>query len=135
MSSPSQPVSSTEQNKRLVLHWFEEVWNKGRREAIPDLFPEHAILHDGTQHFHGPQEFYAFYDTLRAQFDDFLITPVISLAEGDHACLHWSATFRHKESDKQLRITGTSIVRVENGRFAEAWQNWDAAGLQTQLTS
>jgi hypothetical protein len=25
-------------------------------------------------------------------------------------------------------------VRIENGRFAEAWQNWDAAHLDAQLS-
>jgi predicted SnoaL-like aldol condensation-catalyzing enzyme len=135
MSSASQPLSTTERNKQLVIRWFEEVWNQGRRDTITELFADDAILHDGANHFHGPKEFFAFYDSLRSQFSDFQITPVLTIAEGDHVCLHWDATFRHSESSKPLRITGTSICYVKYGRFAEAWQNWDAAGLQAQLSA
>jgi hypothetical protein len=40
MSSAAQPLSTSEQNKQLVLRWFDEVWNQGRRETIFELFPE-----------------------------------------------------------------------------------------------
>jgi hypothetical protein len=30
MSSAAQPFSTPEQNKQLVLRWFDEVWNQGR---------------------------------------------------------------------------------------------------------
>jgi predicted SnoaL-like aldol condensation-catalyzing enzyme len=133
MSSASHSISALEHNKQLVIRWFEEVWNQGRRETIVELFPSNAVLHDGSNHFHVPEEFFRFYDDLRAQFSDFRITPVVVLAEADLACVHWSAAFRHTATSKSLQISGTSIVRIENGQFQEAWQNWDAAGLSAQL--
>ena len=133
MSSASQPLTATEQNKLLVIRWFDEVWNHGRRETIFELLPESAILHDGAVHYRGPEEFTRFYDSLRAQFSNFKITPIISLAEGDHACVHWTCSMNHAATQKALQLTGTSVVRIENGKFAEAWQNWDAAHLQAQL--
>jgi len=135
MSSASQPLSTTERNKQLVLRWFREVWNEGRRETVSELFLDDAVLHDGGHTMRGPKEFLVFYDNLRAQFTDFRISPVVDLAEGDHVCLHWVATFRHKESGRPMHITGTSVVRVADGRMVEAWQNWDAAGLQAQLSA
>jgi predicted SnoaL-like aldol condensation-catalyzing enzyme len=30
----SQPQLISEENKKLVERWFEEVWNQGRRESI-----------------------------------------------------------------------------------------------------
>jgi hypothetical protein len=48
MSSASQPLPATQQNKQLVIRWFEEVWNLGRRETIFELLPESAIIHDGA---------------------------------------------------------------------------------------
>jgi len=135
MSSASQPLSTQEQNKHLVLRWFEEVWNQGRRETIFELFPADAVLHDGETNFRGPEEFCRFYDTLRSQFSDFRITPIVTLAEGDLACLHWRDDFRHTATAQPIQVTGTSVVRVENGRLTEAWQNWDAASLNAQLAS
>ena len=134
MSSASQPLTTTEQNKLLVIRWFDEVWNQGRRETIFELLPESGILHDGALQYRGPEEFARFYDSLRLQFSNFKITPIISLAEGHHACVHWNCSMIHAGTKKALQLTGTSVVRIENGQFAEAWQKWDAAHLQTQLT-
>ena len=133
MSSASQPLTATEQNKLLVIRWFDEVWNHGRRETIFELMLESSILHDGAEQYHGPEEFARFHDSLRSQFSNFKITPIISLAEGDHACVHWSCSMIHDATQKALQLTGTSVVRIENGRFAEAWQTWDAAHLNAQL--
>jgi len=135
MSAASQPSSLLDRNKQLVVHWFEEVWNRGNRDAIPELLHAHGVLHDGARDLHGPADFFVFYDELRSQFADFHITPVVVLAEDDLVCMHWSAEFRHKPSSKPLRITGTSVVRVQENRFIEAWQNWDAAAIQTQLAA
>jgi predicted SnoaL-like aldol condensation-catalyzing enzyme len=134
MSSASQSLSIPEQNKQLVLRWFEEVWNQGRRETISELFAENGVIHDGPRLFRGPREFELFYDALQSQFTDFKITPIVSVAEDDRVALHWSCAARHRETQKDMSITGTSIVRVENGRFVEAWQNWDAAQMYTQIT-
>jgi predicted SnoaL-like aldol condensation-catalyzing enzyme len=134
MSSASQPLTATEQNKLLVIRWFDEVWNHGRRETIFELLLKSAILRDGAEQYHGPEEFARFHDSLRSQFSNFKITPTISLAEGNYACVHWSCSMIHTATQKALQLTGTSVARIENGRIAEAWQNWDAAHLYAQLT-
>jgi predicted SnoaL-like aldol condensation-catalyzing enzyme len=133
--SHANAQSALEGNKALVVRWFDEVWNQGRRETIKDLFAAEGLLHDGASTYRGPEEFTAFYDKLRAQFSNFSIQPIVSLAEGDHACVHWSAELVHTASGTPVRITGTSVVRVSNGQFVEAWQNWDGAGLEARLSS
>jgi predicted SnoaL-like aldol condensation-catalyzing enzyme len=132
MSTP-QAQTTTEQNKQIILRWFEEVWNQGRRETIAELYAPEGVLHDGAAIYRGREDFHRFYDELRSQFSKFQVKPIISLAEGDLVCLHWSAAFCHTLSDKALRITGTSVVRIKDGRFVEAWQNWDQADLAAQL--
>jgi predicted SnoaL-like aldol condensation-catalyzing enzyme len=132
MSTP-QLQTTAEQNKQFMVRWFEEVWNQGRRETIHELFAEKGVLHDGDTIYRGPDEFCRFYDAFRSQFSDFHATHVVSLAEGDLACLHWSIAFRHKATDKALQVTGTSVVRFQNGQLIEGWQNWDAASLSAQL--
>lgn len=132
MSAP-QTISAPDQSKHLVARWFEEVWNQGRREVIFELFAPECVLYDGDTPIRGPQEFAAFYDNLQSQFSDFRITLGTTLAEGDLASLRWSARSRHKASGKDVSVSGISIVRISNGRFVEAWQNWDAASLAAQL--
>ena len=31
---------SSEESKALIRRWFEEVWNQGRADAIPELCPD-----------------------------------------------------------------------------------------------
>jgi predicted SnoaL-like aldol condensation-catalyzing enzyme len=133
MTAPLAP-SASEQNKHLLMRWFQEVWNQGRRETIHELFAPHAVLHDAEGTMRGPDEFCRFFDGLRSEFSEFRIQPIVALAEGDLACVHWTAAFRHTASGKQLQHTGTSIVRVKDGQFIEAWQNWDTAGLVAELS-
>jgi len=131
--SASPVVSTLDQNKQLTMRWFEEVWNRGNRYVIAQLFAPDGVLYDGAMVIRSPAEFERFYDRLRAQFSDIKVSPVLVLAEGDLACVHWFADVKHSTSGKSAHITGTSIVRIKDGRFVEAWQNWDAGGLAAQL--
>jgi predicted SnoaL-like aldol condensation-catalyzing enzyme len=132
MSAP-QAASMLDKNKQLTIQWFDEVWNHGDRDAIARLLAPDGVIYDGATVIRGPAEFEQFYDRLRAQFSGFHISPVLVLAEGDLACIHWNASFKHTRTGKPAEITGTSIVRIQDGRFVEGWQNWDAAGLRAQL--
>ena len=128
-----QALSSEEHGLQLVSRWFEEVWNQGKREVIRELFPKDSVLHEGSIEVKGPEEFEKFYDEMHAQFSDFHFKPELSFAKDDLVCIRWKVEFKEKASGHPLRITGTSIVRQKNGKFLEAWQNWDAAGVQAQL--
>jgi len=119
--------------KEFAVRWFEEVWNKSRREAIDEMFPEDCVLHDGSSEYRGPDEFKRFYDALRAQLSDVRVTPIEAFSEGDMVCLRWSSTATHTATGKPLQVTGISILRFKDGRFVEAWQNWDQYSLHQQL--
>ena len=34
-------------NADLIRRWFEEVWNKRRREVITEMMPPEVVIHDG----------------------------------------------------------------------------------------
>ena len=130
----------SEVNKELARRWFEEVWNKGRRDAIDEMMPVDCVLHDGNVSITGPDGFKPFYDRLQAAFSDHRIEIAMSIAEGDLVCVRWIATMRHTgddlgvpATDKQVRCTGTSVIRFAGGRMVEAWQNWDEMGLMQQI--
>ena len=48
----------SEEDKALVRRWFEAVWNKGRADAIPEMFAEDGIAHglsdEPANHLRGP---------------------------------------------------------------------------------
>jgi len=127
-------VTTLEHNKQLALRWFEEVWNQSRRDVIFELFAPNCVLYDGHTAIRGPQEFADFHDRVRAQFDDIRIEPEVLLAENDLVSLRWTVSGVHKSAGKNAKVSGISIIRIQDGRFIEAWQNWDAAGMAAQLS-
>lgn len=131
--STSQPQTTMDHNKKLVERWFKEVWNEGRRETIHELYASNAVLHDGKNRYRGPDEFLRFYEALNSQFKDISIKPILALAEGDLVCSHFSVTCTHIASNKLVEFTAIVIIRIADGKFIEAWQNWDQASIPTQI--
>jgi hypothetical protein len=62
----------TDLERDLGRRWFEEVWNKGRREAIAEMLTPGALIHDGGTDTAGAEGFYPFYDRLRGAFSRFM---------------------------------------------------------------
>lgn len=130
----------TETERGLGHRWFEEVWNKLRREAIAELLTPDAVLHESGTDTIGPEGFYPFYDRLRATLSDIHVTVHDTVVEGDKLVIRWSCTGRHTggglgvpATGRTIDVTGMSLMRVENGRLAEAWQNWDMLALLEQI--
>jgi steroid delta-isomerase-like uncharacterized protein len=130
----------TEAERSLGKCWFDEVWNQGRREAIPKMFPPNGILHDGRHATAGPDAFYLFFDRMKAAFSDLRVDLEDTFAEDDKLCLRWSCTAKHTgpglgvpPTQKTIHVTGISIMRVHGGQIVEAWQNWDMLGMMEQI--
>jgi steroid delta-isomerase-like uncharacterized protein len=130
----------TDNERRLASRWFEEVWNRQRREAIAEMLSPDAVLHEGADQLRGPEGFYPFYDRIRATFPDLYLTIEQTVAEDDLVCVRWSCTMTHTgdglgmpPTGKKCSVTGMSILRVVGGKLVEGWQNWDMLGLLQQI--
>ena len=127
-------------DRDLAARWFQEVWNKRRREAIGELLAEGAPVHDGETIVHGPAGFYAFFDRMQSAFSGIHVTVEETIAEGDKVCVRWRCSLKHTgaglgmaPTGKTLETTGITIIRVAGGKIAEGWQNWDMLGLMQQI--
>jgi predicted ester cyclase len=130
----------TDHERNLGKRWFEEVWNKGRREAIAEMLAPEAVVHDGEIDTSGAEGFYPFYDRLQATLSDIHVEVEDTIAEGDKLCVRWLCTGRHTgdglgiaPTGVPIRVTGISILRVAGGKLVEGWQNWDMLGLMEQI--
>jgi len=126
--------------EEFAVRWFEEVWNKKRRDAVAEMLAPDAAVHDGGDIVYGPDGFYPFFDRLHAAFSEMQVAVLDTIAQGDMVCVRWSASVRHtgnamgmEPTGKTLETTGISIIRVVNGKAVEAWQNWDMLGLLQQI--
>ena len=134
---------SVEENVALMRRWFDEVWNKGRLDAIGEMMAPDAIdtgAAGADQIIHGPAEFRAFAEQFQKAFSKIHISIEDAFGSGDRVVVRWSAEMVHTgESDgipatgRTVKVRGISLARLENGKFVEGWDNWDQFGLQQQL--
>ena len=135
---------STQDNKALVRRWVEEVLNT---RDVSDQSPAYQLVAaDFVGHFPGQPpieglEAYRQFGSLYfSAFPDLRITPVDLIAEGDKVTMRydWRGTHRGElmgipPTDKQVRTSGISILRVADGKIAEQWDSFDNLGMLQQL--
>jgi steroid delta-isomerase-like uncharacterized protein len=129
-----------DQHAALVIRWFDEIWNQGRLETVDELLTPESILHEGDLISKGPEEFRQFYHRMHSAFSEIRVTTEAVVCQGDLACVRWSVSMRHSgdglgmpATGKVVRATGMGMIRIENGKFVEAWQNWDMLGIMQQI--
>ncbi|MGB9177946.1 MAG: ester cyclase [Pyrinomonadaceae bacterium] len=133
-----------DENRDLIHRWFEEVWNKGRADAIDEMFAEDGIAHglsdvSGAE-LRGPAEFREFHNKFRNAFPDIEVVVEDTIAEGDKLAARCSVRGRHRgdalgfaATNKPVEITGIAIVRVRDGKIVEAWNNFDFMTMFKQV--
>lgn len=121
-------------NQDLGRRWFDEVWNKQRRDAIAEMLDPRVVFHEGGADIAGPEGFYSYFDRMHAGFSDIHITIEDAMDSGDKVCVRWSCSMKHTgdglgvpATGKMLQTSGISIMRVVDGKLIEGWQNWDMA--------
>ena len=134
----------SEDNKQVIRRWFEEVWNKGREEAIDELFAQDGVAH-GLQdaaggELRGPADFKPFFHRLRDSFPDMEIVVEETVAERDLVAARCTVRGRHQgdtlgfaATEQAVEFTGMTLVRVRDGQIVEAWNNFDFMGMFRQL--
>jgi predicted ester cyclase len=134
----------SEENKQLVRRWFEEVWNKGRVDAIDEMLDENGIAHglsdDPSTPIIGPAGFKPFHTVFRDAFPNMMIVVEDAVAEGDKVAARCSVRARHEgefmgraPTQAPVEFTGITIVRIYNGKIVEAWNNFDFMVLHKQV--
>jgi len=132
----------SEANKEVLRRWFQEVWNNGRADAIDELFAEHGSAHGLSDDAAviGPAEFKTFHSTFRGAFPDIEVVLEDMIAEGDKVAARCSVRGKHSgdhlgfaATNKAIGITGMVIVRIEDGKIVEAWNNFDFMSMNRQL--
>ena len=130
--------------KALMRRWFEEVWNKGRAEAIDEMFAEDGVAHGLSDEtgalLRGPAGFKPFFQNFRSAFPDIQIVVEDTIAEGDKVAARCTVRATHAgeglgfaATQRPMEITGIAMVRVRDGKIVEAWNNFDFMGMFQQL--
>ena len=134
----------SEENKRLVRRWFEEVWNQGHADAIEQMFDANGIAHglsdDPSNPIKGPKNFRPFHTLFREAFPNMMIVIEDMVAEGDKVAARCSVRAKHEgeflgrvAAGSPVEFTGITIVRIDKGKIVEAWNNFDFMTMYRQV--
>lgn len=127
-------------DEALLRRWFEEVWNKGRAEAIDEMLAADAIIHGLGDELRGPAGFKPFHTAFRDAFPDIHLQVHEVLAEGGMVAVRWSGAGTHRGDGLGLAATGNAVrfegmtfARVERGLIVEGWNVFDQLSLLRQI--
>jgi steroid delta-isomerase-like uncharacterized protein len=131
-----------EENRRLVLRFFAEVFNAGDVGA-GDAFihPEHEN-HDPTAPAvpAGPEGVRRLVELYRGAFPDLRFAPEMLFATDEWVAHRWTFTGTHRgeimgidATGMQVAVDGLEVNRIADGKIAESWALSDSAGLLEQL--
>ena len=130
------------ENKRLVAHFYDEVWNRGNTHVALEAFADDYVRHDLRPTTAGPggagqrQIAAAF----RHAFPDLSFTIDLLVGEGDLVAARWTASGTHSgqwgdvaATGRSVRFSGVNFFRLRNGRIVEIWNHRDDLGLREQV--
>ena len=119
----------------LLFKWFDKVWNKGEENAIEELMTNESgakgILADDQPK--GPAGFKIFFNDFRNQFHDIQVDVEDVISEDDIESARTTVSAIHTASGKQVTFSGMCMVKIVQGKIAEAWNNYDFLNLYQQL--
>jgi predicted ester cyclase len=143
-------MSKEQENKEIVGRWFTEFWGNPWNPrvidelAAPDMLLQYS-LHEPRR---GRDDVRDFMTGFRAAFPDLAFGGAADLiAEGDYVVGRWIGGGTHTgpafddfligalpaASGRRMRFTGTTVIRVEDGRIAEEVGLDDGVTALTQL--
>ncbi len=118
---------TTAENKQLVRRYFEEVFNTGAVDRLPDFVaPEYVEVYDGRIHPLGLEGARAHVLGVRKAFPDLQITIEQQIAEDDWVASRITFEGTHlgdwlgmEPTGKAMVFTGVNLNRVVEGRIVE----------------
>ena len=132
----------SEENKALARRAFEDHFNTGNFDLAEEIFTADYIIHDPSlpDFGPGPEAANQGVRVYHGAFPDAQITVEDQVAEGDKVATRWTGRGTHQgelmgvgPTGNRVEVTGITISRIEGGKIAEDWINYDALGMMQQI--
>ena len=120
-------------NSTLTYRWMQEVWNKGREDAIDEMMDANAVIH-GIDDIKEPgtEAFKQFFRNFRNQFPQIHVEVEDVVAEGNHETSRCVVNATNA-SGQHVQFSGMTFVSIDNGKITEGWNNFDFMSMYQQL--
>jgi len=128
----------------ILYRWFEEVWNQGRESAIDEMacrdVPGHGLQGPDGVEVNGMESFRAYHRQMCAALSDIHVTVEDVVTEGDLTVARCTVRARHTgeglgkpPKGNPIEFKGMTMVRIKDGKIAEAWNNYDFMAMFQQM--
>ena len=132
---------STEENKAKVRRLIEEFINKGNLAVADEIFVTNFVDHSPAAGTTPDRQGIKQYITmLHSAFPDFHCAVEDLIAEGNRVVVRLTCRGTHRgelmgisPTDRQVNVTGISILHFAGGKIEERWNNTDNLGIMQQL--
>jgi len=142
---------NTDELKAITRRFTELVWNERDMASIPDLVTADITLHIGGGTFSGADMMSPIAAQWHGPFPDLHAEILQQVAEGDRVVDYVLFTGHHSgeafhpglfrarglppipATSAEIEFTQMSISRLENGKIAEIWEDFDRIRLWMQL--
>jgi steroid delta-isomerase-like uncharacterized protein len=135
-------MSSTRENKDIVLRkWYEEIWNNWNVSAADELFSSDYVLHvsgvPAPLNRDAAKQVVTMFGTA---FPDLRHTVDEMVAEDNAVVARWSVLGTHRgdfqgiaATGRLVRLSGTTVHHMSEGKIVETWLTLDNLDLLQQL--
>jgi predicted ester cyclase len=119
----------------VIYNWFDQVWNQIRKEAIDELATPDVIANGlGPEgRLQGIEAFKNFYDEFRSQFKNVNVVVEDVVSQDDMETGLCKVTATDTASGTDVEFSGLCMVRIVDGKIAEAWNQFDFLKMYQQL--
>jgi predicted ester cyclase len=129
----------------LSRRWFVEVWNRRNVGVIDELTGTPFLIHglsEDRQLRDNKDDFRRFHAMFTGAFPDLKVTVEDVLVDGDRSAVRLSFTGTHMgpqlgiaPTGRRFNATAIVIIRWQDGKIVEGWNEFDADGMMKQLTA
>jgi len=120
--------------QQILETWFHRVWTEENAAVIDELFiPDGKARGLGANTLIGPDGYKQFLSALLNLISDCVISIDKTVEEGDWLAAVCTLRAKDRKTGVPVIMSGTTTVRIADGKIIEAYNNWDFMGMFSQL--
>ena len=127
-------MTMSEQNKTLMLRWFDEVWNHGNEQLIDEILHADVKAHGlGPEPLIGPSAFKSFYKTFTAAYSNIKVIVDKNLTDGNFVTAMCTVNATHIKTNTPVKFSGVTVSEIVDGKTVNGWNYFDFLSLNLQI--
>ncbi len=138
------PNVDKEQSRSIVEQFIKEVLIGHNLAILTQIATPNILIHPTAMpfeaSFYGIEGLGFWLNSQWKSFPDLRIIEYFTVTQGDIVAVHWTAQgtsegnfLMLQPSGKDIKYTGSSMYRIENGKIAEIWETRNTLAIMSQI--